>query len=44
MRVTKARVTSAAGTKDLTDLSEGALDPLDTQASITVLADGLSNF
>ncbi|KAA0998452.1 hypothetical protein FVF58_44565 [Paraburkholderia panacisoli] len=44
MRVTKARVTSAAGVKDLTDLSQGALDPLDTQASITVLADGLSNF
>jgi hypothetical protein len=44
MRVTKVRVTSAAGTKDLTDLSEGTLDPLDTQASITVLADRLSNF
>lgn len=44
LRVTKARVTTAAGNKDLTDLSGGALDPLEQQASITVTADGLSNF
>lgn len=44
LRVTKARVTTASGTKDLADLSQGKLDPLESQSSITVLPDGLSNF
>ncbi len=43
-KVTKARVTSNGTTKDLTDLSGGAQDPVDQNLSITVLADSVTNF
>lgn len=44
LRVTKARVTTASGNADLTDLSAGKLDPVARESVITVYADHLDTF
>lgn len=43
-KVTKARVTTNGAAKDLTDLSGGTKDPVPQSLSITVQADGISDF
>ena len=44
LRITKANVTTAAGSTALTNLAGGAIDPVDQQLDITVFADHIESF
>ncbi|NHZ93153.1 hypothetical protein F2P45_29695 [Massilia sp. CCM 8733] len=44
LRIVKARVTTSTGSRELTDLSGGKIDPVEQQLSITVYSDRIDSF